>query len=139
MNEEELNKITDELINDIGVVQPSAAFTDNVMAALPQTSTQKQPEAPLIGKLGWTLIAAGIASLVGLVFLFPNAGGSDGQVAMPFLEHLTESLNNGLGSLSNALSTNSVHLVGGIALCALFFAAFDQLLKRRWAPTINLF
>lgn len=139
MKEEELNKITKELIGQLGVEQPSTAFTDNVMAALPKTTANSLAQAPLIGKVSWILIAVGVATLLGLAFVVPSTGASSGQSALPYLELLLAGISSGLSALTAALGTNSVQLVGGFALCALFFAGLDQLLKRRWTPAAHLF
>jgi len=67
----EIEKLTQQWVQEAGIEKPSVDFVHNVMDAINTSASKPKVYRPLISKRGWSLIAAlFVASLV-VVYFFP--------------------------------------------------------------------
>ncbi|NNM22501.1 MAG: hypothetical protein HKO54_03010 [Flavobacteriaceae bacterium] len=69
------DEITKKMIQEAGLEQPSAGFVRDVMNAIEVKSTSTVYR-PLIGRRGWTAIAAVVVISLVVVYLMPSEGSS---------------------------------------------------------------
>ena len=66
------DQLLKDLISQAGLEQPGQDFKSNLMDLIEQKSAEKIRYKPLIGKKVWLFIAASLATIMVVIFLYPS-------------------------------------------------------------------
>jgi len=119
-----IDRITEKIIKDAGLHQPSTDFFSNVMEAIEtQSVSQTIVYKPLISKTMWTILFALTALILVLLFIFPVFSETPlfGQLTIP------EGFNFKFNLPEIHLSKTTIY---GIGFLALFFLQIPFLKKQ---------
>lgn len=67
----EIEKLTQEWVQEAGIEQPSLDFVHNVMDAINVSAKKSKEYRPLISRRGWSLVAALFIGSLAVVYFFP--------------------------------------------------------------------
>ncbi len=68
----DIDKVTQKLVNDAGLHQPSTAFLTHVMEAVSKQTYSQKVYQPLISKRGWGIFAIILVVSILLLYIFPT-------------------------------------------------------------------
>ncbi len=83
-----IERFTEEVLNEIGLEKTSASFVDNVMAAVEQHREVEPIYNSLISSKAWAFVVIFFAGLLAFVFTFP--------IKTPLLDKLGISINTSI-------------------------------------------
>lgn len=121
-----IDKLTEKLVKEAGLHQPSASFLTNVMSALEQKSI-KQIYEPLISKSAWIVI--GVLFIASLVLLYFN---SSSQLILFKDLHLSEKLNFQNPFSAIEFSKTTVYAIGFLGLFLIQIPFLKRLVEQKY-------
>jgi len=107
----DVQKLTQNWVNEVGVEQPSPSFVNDVMKRIELNTAKSGVYKPLVSKKAWVLVTTVVIGGIILLFLYPT--GEPSYVQAKLLEEVSKVKNPFRGV---EISKTLMYAVGCLAL-----------------------